>query len=426
MAARAGNLAVLNFIPLLLAGRLDLAADLLGIPIRSYIRVHGTFGLMACVQAVVHVIISVRERGWSPDQLLQLYGLIAISAFALSVILIFIRRFVYEVFIKSHYLLAVLALFAIWRHVRFQRNFAQLYMLVGSGLLITTTTLHWIILIIRNITLDRFGSRAMVSRGRDSQVAQVVIPINRPFTVHAGMTVRIWMPGVSLFSWLYSHPFTISWWETDKEGKATSITLLIQKKHGFTKSLIDHPGKEFITWVDGPYGTSYNMAQYDNVLMVASGVGIIAQIPYIRQLLDFQPKNIFVAWEVTDESNLNWVYQWMDQLLARDTGSYILRFGLYMPCSSDTAGIGQPWNSKHDRIWKLSGDIDPWKVVSTEFWRQDGSALVTVSANKRIRKALRDVIQRKMEHVVDIIELPYQPDEFQSQRHRKRQSEERV
>lgn len=48
-----------------------------------------------------------------------------------------------------------------------------------------------------------------------------------------------------------------------------------------------------------------------------------------------------------------------------------------MPCSSDTAGIGQPWNSKHDRIWKLSGDIDPWKVVSTEFWRQDGSALVT-------------------------------------------------
>jgi hypothetical protein len=55
----------------------------------------------------------------------------------------------------------------------------------------------------------------------------------------------------------------------------------------------------------------------------------------------------------------------------------ILRFGLYLPTPSNNSEQPEPWNSKHDRIWKLSGEIDSWKVVSTDFWRQSGSSLVT-------------------------------------------------
>jgi hypothetical protein len=55
----------------------------------------------------------------------------------------------------------------------------------------------------------------------------------------------------------------------------------------------------------------------------------------------------------------------------------ILRFGLYLPSLSNNTEYLEPWNSTHDRIWKLSGEIDPWKVVSTDFWRQSGTSLVT-------------------------------------------------
>ncbi|KAG2005323.1 hypothetical protein GB937_008866 [Aspergillus fischeri] len=249
------------------------------------------------------------------------------------------------------------------------------------------------------------------------------------------MTVYIWMPGVSPFSMFYSHPFTVTWWELNEQGKATSISILVQKKDGFTRSLMDHPGKEFLTWIDGPYGERIDLSLYNNVLLVASGMGITAQISYIRELLNQRPKRIFVAWELDDESNLDWVCQWMDQLLLQDKESYvhlapsylnpcangnqILRFGLYLPSHSKSPEHPEPWNSKHDRIWKLSGEIDPWKVVSTDFWRQSGTSLVTVSANKRIRKGITEVIQTKMEHVVDLLELPFQPENPQNHRQQK-------
>jgi hypothetical protein len=76
IAARSGNLAVINFVPLVLAGRLSLAADLLGLPIQSYIRMHGTFGTMVCVQTVMHVATSMRNRDWAPQSPVQFYGLL--------------------------------------------------------------------------------------------------------------------------------------------------------------------------------------------------------------------------------------------------------------------------------------------------------------------------------------------------------------
>ncbi|KAL4995402.1 hypothetical protein BDV10DRAFT_196764 [Aspergillus recurvatus] len=370
IAARAGNLAVLNFVPLVLAGRLSLAADLLGIPTRSY--------------TALHVIISIRDKGWSPEQPIQLYGLVAASAFALSIAFLIVRRCLYEVFIKMHYILALVALVAIWRHVRLQKVFTQLYMVVGSGILIGTTLLHWSLLVV-----------AQVTRAGDS--AQIVIPVNRPFTIYAVMTVYIWLPSVSFLSLFYSHLFIVTWWDVNEQGKAASISLLVQKKDGFTRKLIDHAAKEFLTWIDRPYR---------------------------EQMLKYHPKQIFVAWELDDKSNLDWVYNWMDQLLLQDQNSYILRFGLYLPSSQVSSEHLEPWNSKHDRIWRLSGKIDPWKVVSTDFWARTGSSLVTVSANKHIQKGIAEVIRDKMTHVINLLALPFQPGMPKIHRNQKTNSEQ--
>jgi hypothetical protein len=73
---RAGNIALISFIPLIFNGRLSLLADLLGLPLQSYIRLHSTFGMMACVQALLHTSITIHEQGWSPGQETQFYGIL--------------------------------------------------------------------------------------------------------------------------------------------------------------------------------------------------------------------------------------------------------------------------------------------------------------------------------------------------------------
>lgn len=76
IGTRAGNIALINLIPLVFNGRLSLLADLLGIPLRSYIQLHGTFGVMACVQTILHTYITIHEEGWNPHTALQLYGIL--------------------------------------------------------------------------------------------------------------------------------------------------------------------------------------------------------------------------------------------------------------------------------------------------------------------------------------------------------------
>ncbi|KAL4985850.1 hypothetical protein BDW68DRAFT_189307 [Aspergillus falconensis] len=417
IAARAGNLAIINFIPLIFAGRLNLIADLLGIRIRSYTSIHGTFGIMTCMQTALHVILRIRENGWSPDDPIQFYGLLATSALLASFILLIIRKCLYEIFIKMHYFLGILALVAIWRHIRLlkaSKLFTQIYLLVGSCILTVTTILHWSLLVARNITSRQFGSRARARKtGEDTAV--VVIPLNKPFTVRAGMVIYLWMPGVNYLSIFSSHPFMIAWWETNREGKATSISLLIEKKDGFTRHLVDqlshNRDQQFIAWIDGPYGgRPFDLATYDQALLFASDIGIASQIPYIRELLDVHPKEIYVVWEVDNESLFGWVYQWMDQLLAEDKESKILHFGLYVRGKSLEAPI--IWEGENERVWTSPGEVNVWKVMPEEFWTQGKHAIVAVSARENLRNDLRKLVLRRSESTVDFIELPFQPEEF--------------
>ena len=52
--SRAGSLATLHLVPLLLTSRVSFAADLLGVSLQIIISLHTSIGLMALVQSVVH------------------------------------------------------------------------------------------------------------------------------------------------------------------------------------------------------------------------------------------------------------------------------------------------------------------------------------------------------------------------------------
>ena len=73
---RAGSLSVLHLIPLCFAGRLSVAADLLGLSWRTYVTLHSSIGVMAFLQALVHALIFVTHSVFLIHDTQQFYGLL--------------------------------------------------------------------------------------------------------------------------------------------------------------------------------------------------------------------------------------------------------------------------------------------------------------------------------------------------------------
>lgn len=101
----------------------------------------------------------------------------------------------------------------------------------------------------------------------------------------------------------------ITWWDQDVNGKGTNIYLLVQPAFGFTQKLMQHAGACALkTWVDGPYGQTMEIGDYGSVVMFASGIGIAAQVPYIKELLRgfkeyrVRTKSILLVWQLDKES----------------------------------------------------------------------------------------------------------------------------
>jgi predicted ferric reductase len=132
----------------------------------------------------------------------------------------------------------------------------------------------------------------------------------QPFKVRAGQFFQLRMPGVSVWSLFQNHPFAVAWWDEDENGCATSLFFLVQVRSGFTAKLLQNASSNaaHLTWVDGPYGVPLDLRGYGCTLMFASGIGIAAQISYVKEILkqrgqwQSSVRNITLAWEIEDSS----------------------------------------------------------------------------------------------------------------------------
>jgi len=71
---RAGALAALHLIPLLFTNRPSFAADLFGISIQTYLRLHSSVGIMALLQALVHTVIFCSRNVFQINDTLEFNG----------------------------------------------------------------------------------------------------------------------------------------------------------------------------------------------------------------------------------------------------------------------------------------------------------------------------------------------------------------
>ncbi|KAH1336849.1 hypothetical protein KXX16_005720 [Aspergillus fumigatus] len=399
-AARAAYLSLINMFPLYFSGGWEFGAHLLGTSLRTYGLIHRMTGCMVVLQAAIHIAM-------------------AACMFLSLVILPLAKRRVYEIFLHAHLGCAAIALYALWRHVPSAKIDSQGYLWVCIGTFATTSALQLSRILFRNMVVGKKSIRMKASRHAED-VVRVHLYLSRPWKVRAGERVNLTVPFLGLFYLFQAHPFAITWWETQTEDKADSVSLMFRARTGFTRKLLNYaePDREYWAWIDGPFGpspvhVSKEVGDYGHLLMVTSGIGIAAQLPYIKELLERRrnaevcTQKISLVWQLDRTGDWESARDWLQQLVKQDAG-YMLKVVVYDPLKANSTQepltLGQ-----HELITVHNGEAN-WKdVLLSELRHRAGAVLVTVSARRGIRRVIRKLVTERVPLDVELFELEFQP-----------------
>lgn len=218
-----------------------------------------------------------------------------------------LRRPSYELFLRIHQTVAALYAVALWRHVGSRSKTPLLCIQIIPGVFLATMLLETAATIRRNFALRQPYARALIQQKGKAVALSLSVP--RPWDVRAGQYINLWIPGVSFRSFitLQSHPFMIASWTG---GRAMSLDFLIEPRKGFTKLLLQaatRRERSYLAFFSGPHGTPVPVGSFGSVVMVASGFGIAAQLPYLKELIEgynkceVRTRRIHLIWQLREQ-----------------------------------------------------------------------------------------------------------------------------
>lgn len=275
--------------PLFLGAHISFLSDLFGVSLKSWRLVHRSAGIMSFSLMLLHILIVVASRvSFSLSVPENLYGLIGGSALCLLILLSipFFRKPSYEIFLRMHQAVASLVVYSIVRHLISQSNFKWSYVYIFAGVFVALLAFQCGVVMFRNKAWGRHFPRAFITH--IDQTVMIRMTMSRPIEVKAGQYINLWIPSVSFWSFLQSHPFVVTNWA---DGKQDTLELFIQPRRGLTRELFSHGTLDErgsvprLALFSGPHGISVPVGEYETVLMVATGFGIAAQLPYLRKLI---------------------------------------------------------------------------------------------------------------------------------------------
>ena len=196
-------------------------------------------------------------------------------------------------------------MYGLWVHLDDKPLMAHVYLYSLLGICGLSSILTVLLALRRNALLSRGFSRATITQSRDVIIVTVVLA--RPLTVKAGQHINLslFMPATTLQSLFQSHPFVVASWS---DAPQSSLDLLIEPRRGLTKQILNRNKTDQHSTCPsiftGPYGISVPVGEYGVVLMIASGFGIAAQLPYLKRLLHgynsrrIRTRRIHLVWEL--------------------------------------------------------------------------------------------------------------------------------
>ncbi|KAL5362284.1 hypothetical protein BJX96DRAFT_177017 [Aspergillus floccosus] len=498
---RAAHLSLINLSPSFLSCGREFGARLLGLSLETYGIIHRTTGFMSVVQAAIHITIQSRTQKFTTADQTQYYGLVAACMLLSLVLFPLIKRRVYEVFLVAHIAGAFIAFYMVWMHIQPATKLYRVCFFICLCTFTGTGALQLLRILFRNVVLGRNSVR-MGIKPCSGDIVQVRLRLPRPWTVQAGERVNLGVPRLGIFYFFQVHPFAISWWEENDSGRVDTIYLIFRARTGFTRKVLNclEPDREYWAWIDGPFGpsavhncsSSRDLGDYGHILMVASGIGIAAQLPYIKELLrkrreaSVRTQTVTLIWKLDRTGDWECARDWLQELVTEDNGYKMLKVSVYDPLRlrKDTQNVGEhelitihggevdwaqvffkkmlevlvyeplrlrkdtqntiehemiamhgdDWAQvlfqkmleasvhdpkrlrkdtseviEHELVTIHGGEVDWAQVLSQERRRRAGKILVSVSAERRIRTTIQQLVRSNVQLGVDLFELEFQP-----------------
>ncbi|KAG8665062.1 uncharacterized protein FPOAC1_013040 [Fusarium poae] len=323
--SRAGKLAFINLIIMYISPCLDFIASVLRFRLRAQRRIHASVGYVVAMLSTIHVVGSFSRHGWSiVNQEHNRYAALALAG--IYFVLIPIRTFPswipYEMLLSVHYLAAGWLGFAMWRHIPTDTNFSRIFLYVISGIFVgsltwqvgeTVYTNGWWF---QSVSLGQNGSYDYI---------QVRMALRKPVKVEPGQYINLWIP-LGPLSGVQSHPFTVANWSTHAQ---TELKVFVDVNRGLTSKLRDAVKrglKSNIGLYMGPYGSTTDMKGYETILLVATGLGVVAVAPYLQWLVHairargICSAPIHLIWHIPSWKQSHAVFDIIDFALALDEG----------------------------------------------------------------------------------------------------------
>lgn len=206
----------------------------------------------------------------------------------------------YEFLLFNHHLISTLVIYFTWRHLPVESLFPRLYLYIILGVFALSFILQ------TGVTLHRTHFRFTWARvSYDSGVIKMTLHLRKPLTVKPGQYINLWT-WATPFSLIQRHPFTVISCSGDPQ---TQLELVFKPHRGLTGSLVDlltYGDTTIITSFTGPHGGGIPVDKFDNVLLVATGSGIIAMLPFLGSLIHDQrtyrscTRRVHLVWQIDD------------------------------------------------------------------------------------------------------------------------------
>ncbi|KAG5363429.1 Ferric reductase transmembrane component 3 [Yarrowia sp. B02] len=334
--------------------------------------------------ACYHMFDGAKKGGIRPNLWVKVYfkgGVVAGTAMAALILSGLFRHKWYEAFLVFHIGAAVVALYFTYDHLATLEYMEPVYVAFGlwaADWLIRGLRVLWI-----NIRWFRKSNVFMTESQMsliDGDVVKMDIDTPCRWTVKPGQYVFIHIFRMGL---LESHPFSVM---TSESG---SFQLMARARGGMTRRLAKSIAKGNTSMkmlIDGVYGHTQPVDLYDNVLLVAGGIGITAVIPYAEDLVARNiPAKVKLMWTVRDIAHLELMADRLEALVADGH----VQLELYVSQShGDTTYLSSPVEEKGSlsENEKYSEKIEEMESDSGNSQEDLGNA----EADKNVMRAKKD------------------------------------
>lgn len=198
--------------------------------------------------------------------------------------ILYVRRILYETFLKLHLIISVGVIVCLWLQTTRVLDFHTICLFLVTGLWFLEK-LIWLGLVVFD-RVRKFDQIKIIpiQENANSDVTMIQVRSQRPRKITHGQYIFIAIPSIphTMIGRLQAHPYMIAW--EQKDDSSQILTLLIAHRAGLSR-MIKLCKNDTRIRVDGPYGGTESLEQFDKVLFVASGIGVAAHLLTIRHLV---------------------------------------------------------------------------------------------------------------------------------------------